>query len=243
MGVFLLRKDLIIWISIWAIVTTVALTAIFVTDTANAGNSSKVTICHATSSVNNPYTLNTVDDSSIDNEKNKYLNGHGDHTGPVFDINGGKDQPRWGDIIPPFTSPSGSSFAGYNWTEAGKSIWNSECNIVKPTPTPTPSPTPTPTPSPTPTPTPSPTPTPTPSPTPPPPPPPTTPEPPRDNPPIVETPTESSDTIIPEEFPTVIPSPEEIPQPEETKDPEVVPPPPTSIPAGGGGTIRIPSLK
>ena len=243
MGVFLLKKNtekfvynfVLPAIAVFGTIIVIVLTAMFISDSANASDSENISICHATSSISNPYTLITIDTSSIDNEKNKYLNGHGDHTGPVFNADGGKDQPVWGDIIPPFTSPSGSSFAGYNWTEAGKSIWNNECNTVKPTPTPTPSPTPTPTPSPTP--------TPTPSPTPPPPPPPTTPEPPRDSPPIVETPTESSDTIIPEESPTVIPSPEEIPQPEETKDPEVVPPPPTSIPAGGGGTIRIPSLK
>ncbi len=76
----------------------------------------KVTICHATSSNTNPYTVNRVDESSIDEQNNQYLNGHGDHLGPIFPA------PNWGDIIPAFRD-----FPGYNWTDAGRAIWNNGC--------------------------------------------------------------------------------------------------------------------
>ena len=117
--------------------------------------SAKVTICHRRSATTNPYEVNSIDTSSVDAEGNKYLNGHGDHTGPVFAPGMTSD---WGDIIPPFThAPSGTSFPGYNWTPAGQAIWQNDCVYTTPSPTPTPttsSPTPTPTTtSPTPTPT------------------------------------------------------------------------------------------
>jgi hypothetical protein len=140
--------------------------ALMVSSASQATPSDKVTICHATASTTNPYTAPEVNTSSVDEEKNQYLNGHGDHTGPVFDPAGGKDQPAWGDIIPPFESPIGTKFPGYNWTEAGQAIYNNGCQPVIPTPTPTPTettPTPTPTET-TPTPTPTET-TPTPTPT------------------------------------------------------------------------------
>ena len=138
-------------------------TAFMVLPGVSATPSDKVTICHATSSTSNPYTVNTISTSSVDEKENKYLNGHGDHTGPVFE-EGMKS--GWGDIIPPFKDEiSGVSFPGYNWTAGGQEIWNAGCAYASPSPSPTEtSATPTPTttsPTPTPTTT-SPTPTPTP---------------------------------------------------------------------------------
>src|SRR6185503_1075203 len=69
----------------------------------------RVTICHRTNSVTNPYVKITVDEASVDgNEGND--NGQGDHLlehlGPVFDANNPPPPPhngdQWGDIIPPF---------------------------------------------------------------------------------------------------------------------------------------------
>jgi hypothetical protein len=147
---------------------------IIVADNTAAVPSDKVRICHASSSQTNPYQSISIDTNSIDNpneggeptatvgqarKSNDYLNGHGDHTGPVFTP--GADS--WGDIIPPFTSPQGNSFAGYNWVE-GQEIWTLDCSL--PTPTESPSPTETESPSPTETESPSPTATESPSPTP-----------------------------------------------------------------------------
>jgi uncharacterized repeat protein (TIGR01451 family) len=53
----------------------------------------KVTLCHATKSYKNPYKLRIVDQSSV-------KDGHGGHTGPIFDAALGKKQRAWGDIIP-----------------------------------------------------------------------------------------------------------------------------------------------
>ena len=133
----------------------VGIAAFMVLPGASATPSDKVTICHATASTSNPYTVNTISTSSVDEVGNKYLNGHGDHIGPVFAPGATS---KWGDIIPPFTdATSGKSFPGYNWTSEGQTIWNAGCTSPATSPSPTPtstSPTPTPTStSPTPTPT------------------------------------------------------------------------------------------
>lgn len=116
---------------------------------ASAVPSDKVQICHATGSVSNPYIVTQVDVSSVDEEGNQFLNGHGDHTGPVFDPDDPQDS--WGDIIPPITNPdTGTTFDGLNWP-AGEDIWINGCQVPTSSPTPTEtSPTPTET-SPTPT--------------------------------------------------------------------------------------------
>jgi hypothetical protein len=102
---------------------------------AGAAPSDKVTICHRTSSTTNPYTVNSINTSSVDEAGNRYLNGHGDHTGPVYESG---MTSGWGDIIPPFTDAgSGSSFPGYNWDGAGQTIWNAGCTPPSPSPTPT----------------------------------------------------------------------------------------------------------
>ena len=226
-----MNKTLMFGIVFWVAIMIVSLTAIFLTDDAKA-ESDKVVICHATASETNPYTQNSVDASSINNEKNKYLNGHGDHEG---------------DIIPPFSYEE-TSFEGKNWDDRGKEIWSNECNIVEPSPTPTPTVTPTETPTASPTPTGSPTATPTESPSP-------TITPtvvpsPSDTPVVIVTPPVAvpEPTKIPE--PTIIPTPSTVPEP----TPTVVPVPsstmtatprpiPTVIDAGGGGMVEIPFLR
>lgn len=71
----------------------------------------KVTICHATSSAKNPFTVNSVDVSSIANLTRG--NGHGTHTD---------------DIIPPFTDLKGTSYPGQNWSPAAQDYVNAGCN-------------------------------------------------------------------------------------------------------------------
>lgn len=110
---------------------------------ADATPGEKVTICHATNSQTNPYTANTVDSSSIDEEKNQYLNGHGDHLGPVW--YDGIAAHAWGDIIPPFINDeTGNSYPGYNWNAEGQAIYHNGCSPVTPPAPPTETPTPTP---------------------------------------------------------------------------------------------------
>ena len=95
-------------------------------DIAEAG-SAKITICHRTRSVTNPYRRITVSQNSINRN-----NGHGDHTGGVFNTTAGwyttQGNPKdWGDIIPGGDSDgtpyNGSNSIDHNWTAAGKAIF------------------------------------------------------------------------------------------------------------------------
>ncbi len=85
--------------------------------------SDKVTICHRTNSVKNPYVKITVDKSAVDGEGN---NDHSHHTGPVVtseqDAQTLKDAKiKWGDIIPPFDNNP-----GLNWP-AGQEVFDNGC--------------------------------------------------------------------------------------------------------------------
>lgn len=80
----------------------------------------KVTLCHATSSSTNPYTVNTVDESSVVNPVSGELKGHGKHED---------------DIIPPFTLAKQSpphpddefwNYEGNNWS-AGEGLLANNC--------------------------------------------------------------------------------------------------------------------
>lgn len=119
----------------------------------NDDGNHKVTICHRTDSVTNPYIIETVDASSVDGNSSND-NGQGDHlldhTGPAATSQAvaqslKNNHQNWGDIIPPFYddgSPSG--LPSLNWS-AGQIIFNNGCNYIVVTPTPTNTPTPTPT--------------------------------------------------------------------------------------------------
>ena len=96
--------------------------------TTYATKSDKVDICHATNAQTNPYTVNSANTSSVDEKNNKFLNGHGDHEGGVW-FKGIADH-SWGDIIPPFESPKGTKYAGQNWNEAGKAVYNNGCKAA-----------------------------------------------------------------------------------------------------------------
>ena len=78
-----------------------------------------VTICHATNSNSNPYVQITPDVSGV-------LDGHADHTGPVWDPTLKAQHITWGDIIPPFDY-DGGSYPGMNWTTEGQAIYNNGC--------------------------------------------------------------------------------------------------------------------
>lgn len=95
-----------------------------ITGSAVAGSSSisgeKVTLCHATGSSTNPYTVNTVDESSVQNPVSGELEGHGKHED---------------DVIPPFTQPKKSppngpgqfwTYNGNNWP-AGEDLLANGC--------------------------------------------------------------------------------------------------------------------
>lgn len=93
-----------------------------------ATKSEKVTICHATNSQTNPYVGITVNSSSINEKNNAGYNGHGNHNGGVW--HQGVAAHSWGDIIPAFESPKGTSFPGSNWSTAGQAIYNNGCQPV-----------------------------------------------------------------------------------------------------------------
>ena len=87
----------------------------------------KVTICHATSSVSDPYDQITVSANSIV-EPDGTPTGHGTHTGPIYPT------ADWGDIIPAFeyNNDNGgtSTFAGLNWHGHGQAIFDGGCLVV-----------------------------------------------------------------------------------------------------------------
>jgi hypothetical protein len=93
---------------------------------AGAAPQEKVTICHSSNSVANPYNQQTVNEDSIV-MPNGSPTGHGVHTGPVY------PQPNWGDIIPPFTYSNDrggtSVYPGMNWDTDGQAIWNGGCDV------------------------------------------------------------------------------------------------------------------
>jgi hypothetical protein len=102
---------------------------------AAAAPQDKVTICHATSSVTDPYQQITVNENSIV-KPNGTPKGHGAHTGPVY------PEPGWGDIIPsfPYTNDHGgtSIYPGLHWDSDGQAVWNGGCLVVPTEPPPEP---------------------------------------------------------------------------------------------------------
>ncbi len=94
--------------------------------------SAKITICHRTRSVTNPYRMITVSLNSIQKS-----NGHGDHIGGVFNTTAGWYTSRtkdWGDIIPGATDGApynGSNSIDQNWTTEGKTFFPGGTNASK----------------------------------------------------------------------------------------------------------------
>lgn len=87
----------------------------------------KVTICHRTNSVKNPYVEITVDASAVDGQGN---NDHTQHTGPVATSEAVaqalKDaKTKWGDIIP--DAADGGVGAGLNWDSVGQAVFENGC--------------------------------------------------------------------------------------------------------------------
>ncbi len=81
----------------------------------------KVTICHRTRSMSNPYVAATVDIASI------LQKGHGSHEGPVFDASL-PEHSRWGDIIPAFDFGPDKQYAGMNLTAEGEAVLAAGCS-------------------------------------------------------------------------------------------------------------------
>ncbi len=94
----------------------------------------KVTICHRTNSVVNPYVRETVDADSADGntQNDKGQGDHSEHTGPIATTpqvaqalkNNKQD---WGDII-----PAHDNYAGLNWTAEGQAMYSNNCEYVEP---------------------------------------------------------------------------------------------------------------
>jgi len=113
-----------------------ASTAARPTTTVASGNyaGDKVTICHRTNAINNPYVEIEIDVSAIlgPSGHGPQNTNHNVGTGifdPDFDYpNNAKD---WQDIIPPFDytlDGVAASFEGYNWSAAGQLIWENGCD-------------------------------------------------------------------------------------------------------------------
>lgn len=82
----------------------------------------KVTICHRTNSVTNPYNKIEVSTDAVDGEGK---NDHTSHTGPVATSEAVaqalKDsKTKWGDVIPNVL----------NWTTEGQALYDNDCNYV-----------------------------------------------------------------------------------------------------------------
>ena len=108
---------------------------------ADAGGSTKITICHRTHSTTNPYRRITVNQNAI--QRN---GGHGDHDLPQGSTNPPVYDPEfvyasnnkfWGDIIPGGDSAGlaygGSTQIMLNWTATGKADFADYCATMTPT--------------------------------------------------------------------------------------------------------------
>ena len=94
--------------------------------TAAAGPAGKVTLCHRTDSQTNPYVQITIATAGA-------FNGHfKKHKGTVW-TNTHPKEPKWGDIIPPFTF-RGTQYS-LNWDSQGQAIFDIGCRAGGPTPT------------------------------------------------------------------------------------------------------------
>lgn len=136
-------------ISLLALAAVTPLLALLVvaptTSSATAPSGHKVTICHRTNADTHPYVQETVDIASsgyLQAGHNGDPSGKKGHTGPVWNPTLKAQGIAWGDIIPPYvyTASSGKVFTyvGYNWTTAGRAIYDNGCVPVTSTITVTP---------------------------------------------------------------------------------------------------------
>jgi uncharacterized repeat protein (TIGR02543 family) len=77
----------------------------------------KVTICHRTKSVKNPYRRITVSNSALNS-------GHKNHTGALWTTSSVQGD-TWGDIIPDATAGGANSYT-LNFSATGQAIWNGQ---------------------------------------------------------------------------------------------------------------------
>jgi uncharacterized repeat protein (TIGR01451 family) len=115
-------RHLLAFVATGALVAVPGVTAAY----AQGGDSNdKQTICHATSSDTNPYVVNTPN-------KNGDVDGHADHTGPVWNPTLKAEHDWWGDIIPAFDyNEDGQTahFAGLNWDANGQAWFANDCRV------------------------------------------------------------------------------------------------------------------
>lgn len=105
-----------------------------VTVAACEDESPKVTICHRTNSVTNPYVIETVAQSSVDGvagNSGKKPDHYGKHQGPLAYSEAYaqalKDsKTKWGDIIPPVEG----FHTGLNWSALGQKMLANKCKFV-----------------------------------------------------------------------------------------------------------------
>ncbi|MDQ3064681.1 MAG: hypothetical protein M3Q36_00205, partial [bacterium] len=93
----------------------------------------KVTICHRTNSVLNPYVKITVSQNAVDGVagNSNRADHYGEHKGPVVtseeEAQTLKDaKEKWGDIIPPVEG----FHDGLNWTTEGRALYDNDCAYV-----------------------------------------------------------------------------------------------------------------
>ena len=96
----------------------------------NDGNcvDKKITICHRTNAVVNPYNKISVSTNAADGiagNSGGQPDHFGEHTGPIFDPETMENGDDWGDIIPPIEGVHD----GLNWSELGQAIYRNDCNM------------------------------------------------------------------------------------------------------------------
>lgn len=125
-------KKILISCAASAFVLGIGATAAATSEGDDNNDDHKVTICHRTDSVTNPYNQQSVDADSADGDTGND-NGQGDHsehTGPVatsqtFAQQLKDNKQNWGDIIPPH-----DNYGGLNWSTEGQAVYNNGCNYV-----------------------------------------------------------------------------------------------------------------
>ncbi len=100
----------------------------------------KVTICHRTNAVNNPYVKIEVATSAVDgvsgNNGKGQADHYGEHQGPIASSEAvaqhlKDNHEEWGDIIPPVPgAPIPGAGEGLNWTALGQAMFENNCEYV-----------------------------------------------------------------------------------------------------------------